>query len=1706
MQIVVQGHRVKHEAPSSILNASQLGPSKRRTIACVVLRKRSAAFRANADAARHMLKRAPPPADEDAPCAIKVVVRARPLSAKELQSQTTRVVVSVRRTGVQVVNPVVFSDPSFVEAAGADVPLALSPAAVKAATVAGECRTFHFDRCFGAASVGDADVDAETRRPNQELIFNEIGQSAIEAAFQGFNCTMLAYGQTGSGKTHTMVGDQSAEGKGVIPRVCEALFREIDARRDKEAAGQEGQEDADAKRTIYSAHVSYCEIYKEKVNDLLDTETSLEKRRPSFTTQTQSADADASARRTLRVREHPVTGPFVEGLSARSVTSYADIAEEMLAGEKLRTVASTLMNAVSSRSHAVFTITFTQTTFDPVSQCANDKTSKISMIDLAGSERANASGTSGDRLKEGAMINKSLTTLGRVISALSKQASDRIPYRDSTLTWLLKESLGGNAKVGAEFYAPSSDNYDETMSTLRYAESAKKVMNRAVVNEDKNARIIRQLRQEIEELRAQLASKEGSPGKEQVNAGISASLVERESFYSELQKEVEFFRSQQQHLAENIAPRAIHLSDSLPSLVNLSANLVPGEALAYVLVEGTTLFGSDPHPDMTKYETVEVHHDHDASKEQPSEGNESAGKSPKQKKRQGSWTSTILRRRKGSSKSAPSTPSAKASRAGSKLDASEVALALSADKRSVMQICKLPGGDVSRILARHARFICTRAPRDLASVSGEDDTTEYIVELESLDPTAILLVNGQPLEYGSERPMTLHHGDQVRLGKPYCFRIHVPGYATSTPRIAEAVEQPPELEIDKDEGRELKALVEEANAICTKWVLNTEFSVGNEEKRGTVIVTKKLEGHCCSTVHWDRTMLELKLQFLREFAASLENVVSFTVEETPKIEDLQIPEPSPKVAVPRLPSCLSEYESKSSHVEEKHVPEKPKNTEMAHHNKPHSQTMSSLRLLGYGRVYLAAQSPGSIVPLSVAIYDFSGAFTGKLETKLEGVADLELPGKKRGILSPKEPTTSIHRIRVHLDKMEFDTGSFVSASGISVTLKETASKARFDLKSPEGKESSSEEGSTAKIFSTPRVPPVQSSNNDEASTTEAEGDQQTFLISETFETIITAKKKQLFSQRTDEEESLLVEVWGYDVKLVRYMASPADELQSLNAAMDTQQVEFYVSVDVEEREVDGLYHPVAVKPDGALRLHANRSRRLMVRVTQSDQQPFALSGVVHVRIAAPDAPSVNRTASMSRMMGKTTQRMLPSSRMLYEHRDQSASGEAQSLQAGSTRWQVLEFRGECGVDNTSRSLSAVLRWDHAPDSNLEAINTTRARSTYRLAIAFTTRWSKVPIVIFKSLVAKVCGSSVSAAQRFTRGLVASRTVWWAKESFSRSYRLGTWYAADIMVDDSALDDDDNPASANQPEGQAATAQVNDVVIAHHINGLHRLEIAMQLERVRQKVWIMMNLRTAKQGEGSGTALGEPLAAPKVNLCLDEIFKRTDDEVQVFECVQFDSPELFLRHLRRTDLLMNLFTGKVVDLVAVTGLDNSSENPLSVEHELLKLREHVIHFVSEPTQLVGRDQLGGEMSGFLMLSLSSSLDEETAAAVVAPLGSTTVRPKTPPKAGSYHVSWERQWFVLKRPFLYAYESFARKQQTGVMDLSLCQLIVATSSDVPFSFRLVCVDGRKQSAVWWLQASTAAEMRAWLVAIDPLKIEARQSVVSTPSAAAAPALTA
>uniref|UniRef100_A0A8C5JT22 plus-end-directed kinesin ATPase n=1 Tax=Junco hyemalis TaxID=40217 RepID=A0A8C5JT22_JUNHY len=241
----------------------------------------------------------------------------------------------------------------------------------------------------------------------------------------------------------------------------------------------------------YSVEVSYMEIYCERVRDLLNPKN----------------------KGNLRVREHPLMGPYVEDLSKLAVTSYNDIQDLMDSGNKARTVAATNMNETSSRSHAVFNIIFTQKRHDAETDITTEKVSKISLVDLAGSERADSTGAKGTRLKEGANINKSLTTLGKVISALAemdsgpnknkkKKKTDFIPYRDSVLTWLLRENLGGNSRTAmVAALSPADINYDETLSTLRYADRAKQIRCNAVINEDPNNKLIRELKDEVARLR-----------------------------------------------------------------------------------------------------------------------------------------------------------------------------------------------------------------------------------------------------------------------------------------------------------------------------------------------------------------------------------------------------------------------------------------------------------------------------------------------------------------------------------------------------------------------------------------------------------------------------------------------------------------------------------------------------------------------------------------------------------------------------------------------------------------------------------------------------------------------------------------------------------------------------------------------------------------------------------------------------------------------------------------------------------------------------------------------------------------------------------------------------------------------------------------------------------------------------------------------------
>uniref|UniRef100_A0A671LAI1 Kinesin-like protein KIF13B n=1 Tax=Sinocyclocheilus anshuiensis TaxID=1608454 RepID=A0A671LAI1_9TELE len=411
--------------------------------------------------------------------------------------------------------------------------------------------------------------ESETEKfAGQDVVFQCLGESLLHNAFQGYNACIFAYGQTGSGKSYTMMG--SADQPGLIPRLCSSLFeRTIQQQREEES---------------FTVEVSYMEIYNEKVRDLLDPKGS---------------------RQALRVREHKVLGPYVDGLSRLAVESYKDIESLMSEGNKSRTVAATNMNEESSRSHAVFNIILTHTLKDLQSGTSGEKVSKLSLVDLAGSERAAKTGAAGERLKEGSNINKSLTTLGLVISALADQGAGKnknkfVPYRDSVLTWLLKDSLGGNSRTAmVATVSPAADNYDETLSTLRYADRAKSIVNHAVVNEDPNARIIRELREEVEKLRDQLTQAESMKAPE-----LKDRLEESEKLIQEmmvtweekLRKTEEIAQERQKQLESlgiSLQSSGIKVGEDKCFLVNLNADPALNELLVYYLKEHTKVGSAD---------------------------------------------------------------------------------------------------------------------------------------------------------------------------------------------------------------------------------------------------------------------------------------------------------------------------------------------------------------------------------------------------------------------------------------------------------------------------------------------------------------------------------------------------------------------------------------------------------------------------------------------------------------------------------------------------------------------------------------------------------------------------------------------------------------------------------------------------------------------------------------------------------------------------------------------------------------------------------------------------------------------------------------------------------------------------------------------------------------------------------------------------------
>lgn len=508
---------------------------------------------------------------------IKVVVRVRPFNGRELDRRA-KCVVQMKDAQTILVPPPEAEERLRKGGKGVD----------------GQ-KVFAFDKSYWSFDRGDHHF------AGQEDLFKDLGAPLLDNAFQGYNNCIFAYGQTGSGKSYSMMG--YGEETGVIPRICQDMFERI----------TKMQNDPNLN---YTVEVSYLEIYNERVRDLLNPST----------------------KGNLKVREHPSTGPYVEDLAKLVVRSFNEIQHLMDEGNKARTVAATSMNETSSRSHAVFTLTVAQKRHDVETRMDTEKVAKISLVDLAGSERATSTGATGARLKEGAEINRSLSTLGRVIAALAELSTGKkknismVPYRDSVLTWLLKDSLGGNSMTAMiAAISPADINFEETLSTLRYADSAKRIKNHAVVNEDPNARMIRELKEELAQLRSKLSGG-GTPGgvaeeqyspdtpldkqivsitqadgsvKKVSKAEIAEQLNQSEKLYEDLNQtwEEKLQKTEQIHKEREAALEELGISiekgfvglstpKKMPHLVNLSDDPLLAECLVYNLKPGTTAVGN----------------------------------------------------------------------------------------------------------------------------------------------------------------------------------------------------------------------------------------------------------------------------------------------------------------------------------------------------------------------------------------------------------------------------------------------------------------------------------------------------------------------------------------------------------------------------------------------------------------------------------------------------------------------------------------------------------------------------------------------------------------------------------------------------------------------------------------------------------------------------------------------------------------------------------------------------------------------------------------------------------------------------------------------------------------------------------------------------------------------------------------------------------
>lgn len=370
--------------------------------------------------------------------AVQVVVRCRPMNAKERDSGCSQV--------VQV----------FPHAGEIEV---LCPNETVMNGQVDQRKIFTFDAVYDP-------------KAKQQEIYDEAVRPLVVSVLQGFNATIFAYGQTGTGKTYTMEGvKKDPLLKGIIPRSFDQIFTHIE----------------NTENMQYLVRVSYMEIYQEKIRDLLE---------------------DPKNPKRHEIRETPDGGVYVEDLMLINCKDISQIEKVMYMGNLHRTIGATDMNEHSSRSHAIFQIRVEMSDANTAAKYSNIKLGTLNLVDLAGSERQSKTGSVGERLKEASKINLSLSALGNVISALVNGSGSHIPYRDSKLTRLLQDSLGGNSRtLMIANIGPASYNLEETMTTLRYAHRAKNIQNKPRVNEDPKDTLMRKLKDEIAFLQETLAKK-----------------------------------------------------------------------------------------------------------------------------------------------------------------------------------------------------------------------------------------------------------------------------------------------------------------------------------------------------------------------------------------------------------------------------------------------------------------------------------------------------------------------------------------------------------------------------------------------------------------------------------------------------------------------------------------------------------------------------------------------------------------------------------------------------------------------------------------------------------------------------------------------------------------------------------------------------------------------------------------------------------------------------------------------------------------------------------------------------------------------------------------------------------------------------------------------------------------------------------------------